>query len=197
MKIKSEDHESKKAQILEAACVIFSKFGFKKTTLEDIADEAGLGKASIYYYYESKDSIFSAVIAKESESLLDILGNEVSSRKTAKGKIEAFIKARYEHFRGLKNLYRISTAMVKELLPLAQKVRKEYQERELVMMVEILENGIAEGELNLYDPKIVALVIMASLKGLDETFISYGKDEDISQGLAVMLKVLDRGLTIQ
>ena len=96
--------------------------------------------------------------------------------------------------RKLKTLYRITSSMVREVLPLAQEARAEYLKKELQMMTDMLQSGIADGELELEEPEIVALVIMAGLKGLDETFISYGRDEDISQGLDVLLKILGRGM---
>ena len=190
----SMDQEKKRDEILEAACELFARFGFKKTTLEDIGDEVRLGKASLYYYFRSKDEIFSAVINRESETLLEVLEKAVAGSETGIEKIGAFIRTRYEHIRKLKTLYRITSSMVREVLPLAQEARANYLKKELQMMTDMLQNGIADGELELEQPEIVALVIMAGLKGLDETFISYGRDEDISQGLDVLLKILGRGM---
>ncbi len=59
--------------ILKIAREIFSKYGFKKTTLDDIANAVRKGKSSLYYYFESKEDLFQAVIMKE----VDILGHEL------------------------------------------------------------------------------------------------------------------------
>jgi len=43
-----------KAAIIEAARRVFQKWGLKKSTMEDIAEEAGKGKSTLYYYFKSK-----------------------------------------------------------------------------------------------------------------------------------------------
>ena len=61
-------HDSKSAtrnQILKASQEIFEKYGYKKTTIDDIAGELHKGKSSIYYYFISKEDIFRAVLDKE------------------------------------------------------------------------------------------------------------------------------------
>ena len=55
--------------ILKIAREIFSKYGYKKTTLDDIANAVRKGKSSLYYYFESKEDLFQAVIMKEVEIL--------------------------------------------------------------------------------------------------------------------------------
>ena len=52
-------------EIVSSARGLFEKFGLKKTTMEDIAKEAGKGKSSLYYYFESKYEIFEAVVDQE------------------------------------------------------------------------------------------------------------------------------------
>jgi AcrR family transcriptional regulator len=190
----SAAYEKTRSEIQTAACALFTRFGFKKTTLEDIASEAKLGKASLYYYFKSKDEIFSSVVKQESETLLDLVRQAVGEQTTVTGKISAFVRARYEYIQNLTNLYRVTNDAIREVLPLAQKARKEYLQLELAAMKEILDEGTASGEFVVEHTEIVALVIMAALKGLDETFITYGRDEKLSQGLEVMLEVLNRGL---
>ena len=49
-----------RADILRAAEALFQKWGLKKTTMEDIAKEAGKGKSTLYYYFKSKAEILLA-----------------------------------------------------------------------------------------------------------------------------------------
>jgi AcrR family transcriptional regulator len=73
MQTKNENGHKKdlnRENILKIARDIFSKYGFKKTTLDDIANAVRKGKSSLYYYFESKEDLFQAVIMKE----VDILG---------------------------------------------------------------------------------------------------------------------------
>ncbi|RLD78380.1 MAG: TetR/AcrR family transcriptional regulator, partial [Bacteroidetes bacterium] len=54
-----------KENILDVAQSIFRKYGFKKTTMDEIAKAARKGKSTLYYYFKSKEEIFAAVIEKE------------------------------------------------------------------------------------------------------------------------------------
>ncbi|HNX67284.1 MAG TPA: helix-turn-helix domain-containing protein, partial [Bacteroidales bacterium] len=58
-----------KAKIVEIAREIFTRFGFKKTTMEEIAVASRKGKSSIYYYFTSKEDVFKAVVEREAEEM--------------------------------------------------------------------------------------------------------------------------------
>ena len=61
--------EDKKERILTIAQKIFSRFGIQKTTMDEIAKKARIGKATLYYYFKNKEDIFREVIQKESTIL--------------------------------------------------------------------------------------------------------------------------------
>ncbi|OQP54731.1 TetR/AcrR family transcriptional regulator [Niastella populi] len=52
-------------EILNGARDLFERFGFKKTTMEDIARQVGKSKSALYYYYKTKEEIFEAVILND------------------------------------------------------------------------------------------------------------------------------------
>ncbi len=52
------DKSKKRLDILSAAIRVFSKKGFYKTSIQDIADEANVGKGTVYEYFQNKDSLF-------------------------------------------------------------------------------------------------------------------------------------------
>jgi AcrR family transcriptional regulator len=54
-----------KEEILNGARDLFERFGFKKTTMEDIARQVGKSKSALYYYYKTKEEIFEAVILND------------------------------------------------------------------------------------------------------------------------------------
>jgi AcrR family transcriptional regulator len=63
----------KKKEILKAASDCFARYGYEKTTLDDIGKMVGLNKASLYYYYKNKEAIFSEVVFEETEALFQAL----------------------------------------------------------------------------------------------------------------------------
>ena len=62
--------QNKKEQILSAASECFARFGYKKTTLDDIGKKIGLNKASIYYYFKNKEEIFTNIVLNEFQQFI-------------------------------------------------------------------------------------------------------------------------------
>lgn len=60
-------------QILDAARPLFTRFGFDKTSVEDIAREAGISKGAIYLSFSSKQAVFDRLITMETEQLVQDL----------------------------------------------------------------------------------------------------------------------------
>ena len=61
------------ATILAAGLVVFSQYGFRGSTLDQVADEAGLSKPNLLYYFPSKEAIYTALLARLLENWLEPL----------------------------------------------------------------------------------------------------------------------------
>ncbi|MHB8580136.1 MAG: TetR/AcrR family transcriptional regulator [Ignavibacteriaceae bacterium] len=67
--------KERKLQIIKAADKRFAKHGLNKTTLDEIARDLRIGKATIYHYFKSKDELFYAALDLEADQLLDDIKN--------------------------------------------------------------------------------------------------------------------------
>lgn len=65
-------HHDKKTQIIEAAIVCFARKGFHATSIQEIVDELGMAKGSIYFYFKSKDDLLLSVFQHYGEMLLGL-----------------------------------------------------------------------------------------------------------------------------
>src|SRR5258707_15492506 len=72
--------------IIDTARALFKKTGFKKTTMGDIAGRLGKAKSSLYYYYQSKEEIFEAVLYVEMDELLDQIHESIRDAASSKEK---------------------------------------------------------------------------------------------------------------
>ena len=52
---------AKRQLILDAGLIQFAQFGLRKTSMQDIAEQAGISRASVYSYFKNKDEIFRCV----------------------------------------------------------------------------------------------------------------------------------------
>ncbi len=56
--------EERRAQILDAATSVFSRLGFHRARMDDVARESGLAKGTLYLYYRSKDALIRALLER-------------------------------------------------------------------------------------------------------------------------------------
>jgi AcrR family transcriptional regulator len=61
----------REARLLDAAARLFARFGFDKTSIDEIAHAAGVSKGAVYLHWPSKDALFEATLIRESLRLLD------------------------------------------------------------------------------------------------------------------------------
>jgi AcrR family transcriptional regulator len=64
-----EDKSKRRGEIMTAAKIVFARNGFHATTIAHIAKEAGLAYGSVYWYFDSKDELFHALMSAEGEAL--------------------------------------------------------------------------------------------------------------------------------
>ncbi len=79
-------------RILEAAAKLIAHYGYDKTTVSDIAEEAGISKGAVYLHYKGKEELFDALIIHEGMKMLDVLMQRVEADPDA-----GSIFALYQH----------------------------------------------------------------------------------------------------
>jgi AcrR family transcriptional regulator len=67
--VSKEDKSKRRDEIMAAAKKVFARNGFHATTISHIAKEAGLAYGSVYWYFDSKDELFHALMSAEGEAL--------------------------------------------------------------------------------------------------------------------------------
>lgn len=87
----------KRQIILDIATRIFSHYGYGKTSLDDIAAEAGVAKGTIYYYFPSKEDLFIAVVEILAEAFVQELHETVRATKTFEAKLRTLILLPVRH----------------------------------------------------------------------------------------------------
>lgn len=153
--------ELKKEQIHNAAYRCFSRFGFTKTTLDDIAAAIGMKKASLYYYYKNKEELFTEVIRKEVSLFFSEVQQVITEGKSAREKINLFINSQIEFMRQKLTLVDISIQVVIDMQPIFARLFNEFKEQDQALMVDIINEGIRNGEFRQVDAFQVADAIQA------------------------------------
>lgn len=79
--------------ILDSAKKLFIKHGLEKTKMQQIADEAGINKSLLHYYFRSKDKLFEAVLTGILSEIAPMLKNFFGGEMPIFQKIESFVEA--------------------------------------------------------------------------------------------------------
>lgn len=189
--------EKKREIILQNARGLFARYGLKKTTVDDIAAEARIGKATIYYYFKSKQEIFKTVVERELAILKDAIREAISKEDSPQEKLQAFIFTRISHMQKLVNLYRVTKDIVTELLPDLEKIRESHFREEIDIIKEILTEGVKKKIFRVKRIQLTALAMVSALKGLEYPWVMDGKPLDIEKSADALLQILFKGIEVR
>ena len=189
----SKDEEVK-AAILEAAKNVFQKRGLKKTTMEDIANEAGKGKSTLYYYYKSKDDLFGELTMSEFTIMISKAKLAIQQEKTAKGKLKKYISTMLIELKQTVSLFPLLKGEIKGNKELIESLLKQVEETEERIIIEILKQGLISGEfhfLSKSDLNKAANVIVGIVRGL-ELFLFL--DNDDIEKIEIITRMIAEGI---
>ncbi len=139
--------DDKRERIKRAAAECLARFGYEKTTLEDIARRVGLNKTSLYYYFQSKEAIFTEVVVQEAQMFISALQTKTESVTGCRRRILAYLTERLLYYRQVVNLHNLSRDTLNRVQPAFKALYQSVLEREIAFIEQILEQGIQAGEI--------------------------------------------------
>jgi len=186
--------DSNRENILKIAQDIFSKYGYKKTTLDDIANAVRKGKSSLYYYFKSKEDLFQAVIMKEVDLLAKELDRVINRNTEPVDKLRDYMLTKINTFRNLANFYHALENDV-TAITFINDVKLRYEQDEIRLIKRILIEGVRKGEFEIYDFNLAAIGITMAIKGLEMPLSagSYG-NLNLERSVDVILKIICYGI---
>ena len=200
-KDKSNEPDSRtnmRNDIVISAAGVFAKFGFKKTTVDDIAQTLRKGKSSIYYYFNSKEDIFKAVVEKEADSLRVKIEEIMASEMDTIEKIRAYVETRMLSVKVMSNYHTFVNDNDVSNLDLIEKLRVKYDTEELIIIKMLLKEGMENGQFKIKDIELSSIALFTAMKGLEfPLFIKSPKADNLLTIIDDMLDILFYGLVIR
>ncbi|MCC1498018.1 TetR/AcrR family transcriptional regulator [Alcanivorax sp. 1008] len=90
----ADKNDSTSDLVLDSALSLFIEFGLRRTTMEDVALQAGIGRATLYRRFGDKDQLVQAVILRECQQQLALIEQRLDGQRSAVDSlIEAFVLA--------------------------------------------------------------------------------------------------------
>ena len=160
-----EERKMRQDRILEGALSVFKEQGLDGATMDQIATAAGFGKATLYYYFRSKEEVFSAILVDGWqniwESLEPVIAEEGSPRKTF---VNVLIKIA-ENAQNRPGLFEF-LFNVPKAIKLDDQPWKDYQHKLYAIIQGLLEDGVKKGEFPKVDPQLMFKALGGLFMGL-------------------------------
>ena len=176
-KRKVEERKARQDQILNGALSVFKTHGIEKTTMDEIANESGFGKATLYYYYGSKDEVFVAIMEKGWKNLWEAIESKIVEEKNPRNKFIGIVKKMGITVKADSNLYGFLFTAPNYIQDTNQQTWQTYQERLYAILKSILDEGIKQNEFVNMDTGI----LMKAIGGIFHELFINSKD-DINEG---------------
>jgi len=186
--------EEFRKKIIMTSSQIFSRFGFKKTTMDEVARALKIGKSSIYYYYASKEEIFEAVVLNEANTLRCELTNAIKSVESPIGKMEKYVFVRMKAFEKLSNYYNAIFDKNLDHFEFIERIRAKYDREEMAILRLILYDGKRKKVFNIANTEFTALAIQTTLKGLEVPLFWKKRQVNLDYRMKAILDVLFNGI---
>lgn len=186
--------EEYRQRIITISGEIFSRYGFKKTTMEEIAAGLKMGKSSIYYYFTGKEDIFKAVVLNEANILRSELTKAIKSVDSPIEKMRNYVFVRMKSFEKLANYYNAIFDKNLDHFNFIEAVRTKYDREELAILRLILYDGARKKVFNVTNSEFTAVAVQTALKGLEVPLFWKKKNMNIEDRLNGILEVLFNGI---
>ncbi|HAL64197.1 MAG: transcriptional regulator [Bacteroidetes bacterium 38_7] len=149
--------------ILKKAAEVFTAKGIQNTTIEDVTKHLGKAKSLIYYYFSNKETLYKEVLENEINALCNEVNEKLNSTVDPISKLRMYFELRILKTKELINLLPFKNHL-DENLPFIKEMRKKYDDEEIIIIKEILQEGAKRNIFYLTDLDNITNVILTALK---------------------------------
>ncbi|MBU0763895.1 MAG: TetR/AcrR family transcriptional regulator [Bacteroidetes bacterium] len=169
-----------KSLIVHSATLHFSKYGFHKTTMDEIARHIHKAKGVLYYYFKSKEELFNEVLKQELEVVKNELRQISGSEEDSLTILKKYLLTRLKLLNTAVNYHETIKADFFEKYDFVKDVRDDFARFEKAQLTKIIRKGKKEGYLEIKDIEInvnITMMIFNSVEYplyLQNKYIEFG-----------------------
>jgi len=167
MSPKPDVSQERKQQIMEAALKVFSREGLHTARMDDIAEEAGLSKGALYWYFNSKDKIIASLLTNFFDREISKIEEWVMQDDSARNLLQSLIDLIVEDLLSIKPFMSI----IYEFWAMSfrnkrvGKFIRDSMHRYLDLIIPVVQRGIDRGEFKALDATDVAMAFGSIIEG--------------------------------
>lgn len=168
--------DDRQAQLLQIACRFFARYGYKGTSLRDIAEEAQITKAALYYHFPNKNSLYERIVIEGLRVLVDEVTQATSAATTARDKLHAFMMTTATiYVRDPDQWTAGSNAFWVDEDSVPRKAAIDLRDRYEKLLRACITQGVQTGEFKNIDPALTGRVVLSMINGLSRWFRPGGR----------------------
>ena len=160
LKQRGSSGAARQRAILEAARRRFLRFGPRKTTMDEVAREAGCSRATIYAHFGSKEDLYASLLRADWEAFIEEVEKVRVSADDARRKIRRIVEITRATY-AKNQVLRLAVARDDEMTlgSVAHSFTRDQEHRTVDLLRGVLDQGVKEGSLRRIDPERVAYLM--------------------------------------
>lgn len=138
-----ERHRAKREAVYEAAATVFAQYGFRRTTMNDIAQAAGISRPALYLMFDNKENLFQGLAAfRLDQAIEQALGVLAGSGDTSERFIEALLEFERIFYEPIAD-----SPHGAELMDISQSLASELMMKDIVRLHAAMAKTLSDAEL--------------------------------------------------
>ena len=186
----------RRAEILEAARGLYQRYGYKKTTMDEIAKAAGITKPTVYSYFNGKKDILIALVEWEGSRILERGLTSTHDGASAEEQLAAMFLATDQFLKEDTFLQGIVSRYPYILTPEVVSTAFDFERKIMDAVAGILEKGMAAGTVRKSDPRLLSYAIVRLHEAFTFTVffdLEHSQDEINQFFVEMMINILKPG----
>jgi len=180
-------------RIVRAAREMFGRYGYRKTSLAEIADAARMGKSSLYHYFESKEDLFEAVLKAEINVADRRLNAAIGAETTPAAKLKAYVRTWLDLLKELSSTFEVLHNEGIDHLACYHVGKERAREAELLRLTAIIGEGVEQRVFHVDNVAATARAVQLGLHSLDDPWV-IGDMDGFKEDIDRLIDLLLRGL---
>lgn len=170
---RAKDYDDKRDAMLHQAAVVFSRDGYDRASMAQLAAECGVSKALLYHYYASKEALLFAIVESHLSDLVDAVNQADDERLAPAERLEALVAALLDAYRDADAEHRVQIEGLR-LLPEAEQEELKALERKLVRT---FAGAIRDVDPDAFEGTVLLKPVTMSLFGMLNWFYMWHRED--------------------
>lgn len=161
--IKERRKEQHRLEILQVAEQLFARKGYHVTTMEEVAEECGWSKGTLYLYFKSKEYLFFSVLFEKMDRFSASLLADLKASKGVEAKIAALVDAQFRFFTENKHFFQLIITEQNKVMHSSNSGLREELIQKQHSQIEAISQALSEEMRD--DTKVQAPILAGSIIG--------------------------------